>query len=79
MGRRKGKTGAEQRADVINEVSVSEETEAPKAKAKAKRAPRKQLVVAESLPEGSVEVTATLDEVQAVVSISTEEESSPEA
>ncbi len=51
-------------------------------KAKAKRAPRKQ-PVAESSPEGSqtkglkvepeVEVTARLDEVQAVVTIPTEE------
>ncbi len=61
--------------DVINEAKVTDTaqqiedeepaSEAPKAKAKAKRATRKQLAVAE--PE--VEVTPSLDEVQADLSI----------
>ena len=65
------KTDAEQMTEIINEVNVDEEPvlvqeyiPAPKAKARPKRAPKKQEVI---VPE--VEVTSAFDEVEAVVTV----------
>ena len=66
------KTDAEQMTEIINEVNVEpdepvlvqEYTPAPKAKARPKRAPKKQEVI---VPE--VEVTSSFDEVEAVVTV----------